>query len=128
MRNLMFATVAAAQQQPDGVRRYGFPRSDLNVHLDGVAVKPALALGSWLAFMPVGDYVMLMGDLVVAHDEVNPVMSKLLAGKLTVTAPYNHMFDDEPRLFFMYFWASDAAETLARGLKAALDATNVARR
>src|SRR3954454_15768520 len=61
--------------QPDGVRRYSFPRSDLHVQLDGVTVKPALALGSWLAFQPMGSSSVVMGDLVLTPEEVNPVMS-----------------------------------------------------
>ena len=88
--------------QPDGVRRYAFPRSDLKVTLDGVAVKPALALGSWLAFMPVGDQAMVMGDLVLTHEEVNPVMSQLLAGGLTVTALHNHLLRSAPATMYMH--------------------------
>src|SRR5437763_6861152 len=72
--------------QPDGVRRYSFPRSDLNVQLDGVAIKPALALGSWLAFQPMGSSSVVMGDLVLTPEEVNPVMSALLNAGIQVTA------------------------------------------
>ena len=94
--------------------------------LDGVAIKPALALGSWLAFQPMGPKAIIIGDLVLTQDEVKPVMSRLLAGGLTVTALHNHMLDDEPCLFFMHFWAKADVQRLARGLKAALDRTNVA--
>ena len=62
-------------EQPGGIHRYGFPRSDLKVTLDQVAIKPALALGGWLAFEPTGEQAMVMGDLVLTADEVNPVMS-----------------------------------------------------
>ena len=55
----------AGATQPDGVRRYGFPRSDLHVQLDGVSIKPALALGFWLAFQPMGKSSLVMGDLVL---------------------------------------------------------------
>jgi len=55
-------------EQADGVRRYGFPRSDLRVVLDGVSIEPSLALGSWAAFQPMGDEVMVMGDLVLTRD------------------------------------------------------------
>ena len=78
-------------EQAGGVHRYGFPRSDLHVTLDGVAIKPALALGSWAAFQPMGDDTMVMGDLVLTHEEVNPVISRLLAGGFTITALHNHL-------------------------------------
>src|SRR4051812_11483509 len=64
-------------EQAAGVHRYSFPRSDLHVTLDGVAIRPALALGSWAAFQPMGDAAAVMGDLVLTQDEVNPVMSRL---------------------------------------------------
>src|SRR3984957_6667932 len=73
------------------VHRYGLPRSDLHVALDGVAIKPALALGGWLAFKPMGEGAMVMGDLVMAEDEINPVMAKLLANGIAVTAVHNHL-------------------------------------
>lgn len=69
----------AGTTQPDGVRRYGFPRSDLHVQLDGVAIRPALALGGWLPFQPMGANAVVMGDLVLTPEEVNPVMSELLS-------------------------------------------------
>src|SRR4051795_5628142 len=62
--------------QPGGVRKFGLPRSDLKVTLDGVAIEPAFALGSWFAFQPAGG-AMVMGDLVLTEEEVNPVMSRL---------------------------------------------------
>src|SRR3546814_19828625 len=65
----------------------GLPRSDLHVVLDGVTLKPALALGSWLAFMHHGEgQVMVMGDIVLTDTEVNPVMAKLIAGGIEITA------------------------------------------
>ena len=60
------------------VHRYGFPRSDLSVTLDGVAIKPSLALGGWVAFKPAHDGAMAMGDLVLLETEINPVMLKLI--------------------------------------------------
>ena len=83
--------------QPDGVRRYGFPRSDLHVTLDGVTIKPALALGGWLAFQPTRDGAMVMGDLVLTPDEVNQVMSELLKGGIHVTAVHNHLLRSAPQ-------------------------------
>jgi Domain of Unknown Function (DUF1259) len=64
------------------VHRYGFPRSDLQVTLDGVTIRPTLALGGWIAFQPMGNMAMAMGDLVLLQSEVNPVMAKLLEGGL----------------------------------------------
>ena len=65
---------------PGGIYRVGLPRTDLKVTLDGVELKPGFALGSWVAFEKMGDQAMVMGDLVLTMDEVNPVMSKLAAG------------------------------------------------
>jgi Domain of Unknown Function (DUF1259) len=65
------------------VSRYGFPRSDLTVTLDGVTIKPSLALGGWIAFKPMHDGPMVMGDLVLLETEINPVMTKLIEGPST---------------------------------------------
>src|SRR4051794_18266342 len=64
--------------QPGDVHRYSLARSDLQVALDGVTLKPALAVGSWVAFHPMGDRVEVMGDLVLRQEEVNPVLTRLL--------------------------------------------------
>jgi len=92
----------AGTTQPDGVRRYGFPRSDLHVVLDGVAIKPALALGGWLAFQPMGTNAVVMGDLVLTPEEVNPVMSELLKGGIQVTAVHNHLLRSSPETIYMH--------------------------
>jgi len=196
------------------VHRYGFPRSDLHVTLDGVTIRPALALGGWTAFKPMhGDPVKLAtairtglaaskipltppsppatqptidldtgqldqiigvkgqanggvyqfgvprrdpisetgtqmtpagplglatgigfqptgggkaaitGDFVLAAEEVNPVIQTLRSNGIEVTALHSHMLDEQPRLFFMHFWANDDALKLARALRAALDKT-----
>jgi Domain of Unknown Function (DUF1259) len=84
------------------VHRYGFPRTDLNVTLDGVTIKPSLALGGWIAFKPAHGGVMAMGDLVLLESEVNPVMAKLLAGGLEVTAVHNHLLRASPATFYMH--------------------------
>jgi Domain of Unknown Function (DUF1259) len=85
-----------------GVHRYGFPRSDLQVTLDGVTIRPALALGGWVAFEPMGNIAMVMGDLVLLQSEVNPVMAKLIDGGLEVTAVHNHLLRSEPLTFYMH--------------------------
>ncbi|MGN7159476.1 DUF1259 domain-containing protein [Sphingomonas solaris] len=109
--------------QPDGVRRYGFPRSDLNVQLDGVAIKPALALGSWAAFHPMGNEVMVMGDLVLTHEEVNPVMSRLLASGFTITALHNHLLRSVPATMYMHIGGHGDPVKLATALREALAAS-----
>src|SRR5712671_3221389 len=73
------------------VHRYGFPRSDLSVTLDGVTIKPALALGGWVAFKPAHGEAMVMGDLVLLEAEINPVMLKLIEGGIEITAVHNHL-------------------------------------
>jgi len=74
---------------PGGIYRVGLPRTDLKVTLDGVELKPGFALGGWLAFVPMGDQAMVMGDLVLTMDEVSPVMKKLAEGGIEVTALHN---------------------------------------
>lgn len=86
----------------DDVHRYGFPRSDLSVTLDGVIMKPALALGGWIAFKPTHDGVMAVGDLVLLESEINPVMSKMIAGGLQITAVHNHLLRASPATFYMH--------------------------
>jgi hypothetical protein len=84
------------------VRRYGFPRTDLTVTLDGVTIKPALALGGWVAFKPMHAEAMIMGDLVLLETEVNPVMLKLIEGGLEITAVHNHLLRASPATFYLH--------------------------
>ena len=84
------------------VHRYGFPRSDLSVTLDGVTIKPALALGGWVAFKPMGHDAMVMGDLVLLESEINPVMLKMIEGGLKITAVHNHLLRANPATFYMH--------------------------
>ena len=84
----------AGQAQPGDVIKFGMPRKDLHVVLDGVELKPALALGSWIAFKQDGAGAMVMGDLVLTEDEVNPVMKKLLDGGLELPIRCGH--DESP--------------------------------
>ena len=83
-------------EMPGGVYRVGLPRTDLEVTLDGVEIKPSLALGSWLAFKPMGDEVTVMGDLVLAEDEISPVLKRLEAGGVEITALHNHLLRASP--------------------------------
>src|SRR5258706_4494133 len=86
----------------DDVHRYGFPRTDLQVTLDGVTIKPALALGGWTAFKPMHGETMVMGDLVLLETEINPVMLKLIEGGLEITAVHNHLLRANPATFYMH--------------------------
>src|SRR4030088_1068078 len=84
------------------VHRYGFPRTDLTVTLDGVTIKPALALGGWVAFKPMHGEAMVMGDLVLLETEVNRVMLKMIEGGLEIPAVHNHLLRASPATFYMH--------------------------
>ena len=84
------------------VHRYGFPRSDLSVTLDGVAIKTGFALGGWVAFKPAHGGVMAMGDLVLLETEINPVMARMIASGLEITAVHNHLLRANPATFYMH--------------------------
>src|SRR5215211_6237158 len=110
-------------EMPGGVYRVGLPRTDLEVTLDGVAIKPALALGSWLAFKPMGNEVMVMGDLVLTQEEINPVLSRLEQGGVEITALHNHLLRSEPATMYMHVHGHGEASKLATTLREALNAT-----
>src|SRR4029077_11360348 len=84
------------------VHRYGFPRTDLAVTLDGVAIKPALALGGWVALKPAHGGAMVMGDLVLLEAEINPVLTTLIQNGLEITAIHNHVLRGNPATFYMH--------------------------
>jgi biotin operon repressor len=109
--------------QPGGIYRVSLPRSDLKVTLDGVALKPGFALGSWLAFEPAGDQAMVMGDLVMTEDEINPAMKKLEDSGIEVTALHNHLLRAEPMTMYMHVMGHGDPVKLARELHAALSLT-----
>jgi hypothetical protein len=110
----------AGTVMPGGVYRIGLPRSDLHVMLDGIELKPTFALGSWAAFTPMGDQAMVMGDLVLTEDEIEPVMKSLLDSGLEVTALHNHLFHAQPATFYMHVGGKGDPLTLARSLHKAL--------
>jgi hypothetical protein len=105
---------------PGGVYRVGLGRSDLKVTLDGVQIKPPLALGSYLAFQKSGSNGMVMGDLVLLHEEVNPVMRKLVEGGIEITALHNHLLRSSPATMYMHFLGHGDPATLAAVLRTAL--------
>jgi hypothetical protein len=102
------------------VHRYGFPRSDLQVTLDGVAIKPGLALGGWVAFKPAHGGVMAMGDIVLLETEINPVMAKLIESGLDITAVHNHLLRANPATFYMHIAGHGDPEKVATAIHDAL--------
>src|ERR1044072_1479901 len=106
----------------DSVLKVNIPRNDVKVTVAGVATPTPFGFGGWVA-MTKGDggHQVLMGDLVLLQDEVNPVMSSLLDNGLEVTALHNHFFWDEPRMFYMHVHGHGSAADLAGELQPAVD-------
>jgi hypothetical protein len=113
----------SGQTQPGGVFRIGMPRTDLTVTVKGVPVKAGFALGSYAAFKPVGDQVMVMGDLVLLDQEVPAVMAGLFRGGLEVTAVHNHLNEISPHVMYMHYEGHGEAIKLATALRQALSAS-----
>lgn len=106
----------------DGVLKLNIPRSDLKVSVAGVPTPTPFGFGGWIAMTPgSGGMQVMMGDLVLTQDEVNPVMSAVLAQGLDVTALHNHFFWESPRMFYMHVHGHGAAADLAKRIKPALD-------
>lgn len=106
--------------QPGGVHKYGLPRSDLKITVDGVAIKPTLALGSWIAFIPTGSGAMFMGDLVLTDTEISPVMKRLTDDGIEITAVHNHLLRTSPAVFYMHVGGHGDPVKLAQTLHAGL--------
>jgi len=102
------------------VHRYGLPRSDLSVTVDGVAIKSALALGGWVAFEPAHGAAMLMGDVVLTQTEIKPVMTKLLEGGVEITALHNHLLRADPPTYYMHVGGHGDPVKMAQTIRAAL--------
>ncbi|MEK4031957.1 DUF1259 domain-containing protein [Methylocystis sp. IM3] len=105
------------------VHRYGLPRSDLHVTLDGVSIKPGLALGGWIAFEPAGQETIMMADLVLTETEVTPVMQSLLASGVEITAVHNHLLRASPATLYMHVGAHGDPVKLAQIIRDALAKT-----
>src|SRR4051794_25962319 len=116
------ASGAKATTTKDGVVRIGWPRTDVKVTVDGMALHPFAGLGSWAAFTKAKHGAMVMGDTVVFQDEVSPAMDAAFANGLEVTALHNHFFYDEPKVYFLHIGGSGEPEKLAAGVKAVWDA------
>jgi hypothetical protein len=106
--------------QPGDVYKVSLPRSDLRVTVSGVQLKPALALGSWVAFKRVGTMAMVMGDLVLTEDEVTPVMTKLQEEGIEQTALHNHVLRESPRVMYMHISAMGDGVKIAKAIHDAL--------
>ena len=108
--------------EQENVYKVSSPRTDLKISVDKWEMPPFMGLTSWAAFMPgMKDDAMVMGDLVLMQDEVNPVMSAALDNGLQVTALHNHFFFDEPKVYFMHIGGEGDTAMLAKGVRAALD-------
>jgi hypothetical protein len=110
----------AGSIQPGDVYKVNLPRSDLKVTVRGLELKPALALGSWVAFKKTGDMTMVMGDLVLTEDEVTPVLTKLQEGGVQQTALHNHVLHESPRVMYMHIHAMGDAVKIAQAIHDAL--------
>jgi len=108
------------QIQPGDVIKFSMPRKDLHVTVKGVDIKPALALGSWAAFKRDGRTAMVMGDLVLTEDEVQPVMKKLQESGIEETALHNHLMWESPRVMYMHIASHGDAAQMAKAIHEAL--------
>jgi hypothetical protein len=109
---------------PGAVLKFGFPRSDLQVVLDGVTLRPTLALGSWVAFQRISDHAMVMGDLVLLSTEVESVMASLQQNGIEQTALHNHLLGESPRVMYMHIRAIGNPARIARAIRTALEFTS----
>jgi hypothetical protein len=121
------STLGAKGRANGGVYQIGIARAE-TIKDDGMDVPVAMGSAESINFQPTGSgRAAITGDFVLTAAEVNPVLRALRANGIEVTALHNHMLDDQPRLFFMHFWANDDAQKLAKGLRAALDKINITR-
>ena len=111
------------QMQPGDVIRFGMPRKDLHVTLDGVDLKPGLALGSWVAFKQEGSGAMVMGDLVLTEDEVEPVMMKLQEAGIHESALHNHLLGESPHMMYMHIASHGNSVAMAKAIHDAVALT-----
>ena len=109
--------------QPGDVYRFNFPRGDMHVTAAGVEIKPALALGGWVAMKAAHGGVVAMGDLVLAEDELAPVISRLQSGGIEQTAIHHHILHESPRVYYVHVHAHGDAIKLAETIRAAVALT-----
>ena len=111
--------------QPGDVYRFNFPRTDMRVTAAGVAIKPAFALGGWVAMKAAPGGVVAMGDLVLAEDEVNPVIAKLQAGGVEQTAIHHHLMRESPRVYYVHVHGHGDPVKLAGTIRSAIAVTKI---
>jgi hypothetical protein len=111
--------------QAGDVYRFNFPRTDLKVMVGPVQLKPALALGGWVAFKRVGNSAIATGDLVLLESEVNPVISALQAGGVEQTAIHHHVMNESPRILYMHIHGRGDPVAIARAVKSAVAVTKI---
>jgi hypothetical protein len=111
--------------QPGDVHRFNFPRGDMHVTSGGVEIKPALALGGWVAMKEATGGVMAMGDLVLAENEVAPVISRLQQGGVEQSAIHHHLIRESPRVYYVHVHAHGDPVKIAQTVRAALALTKV---
>jgi hypothetical protein len=109
--------------QPGDVHRFNFPRSDLHVTAAGVPIKPAFALGGWVAMKPATGGVVAMGDLVLTEDEITPVIKRLQQGGVEQTAIHHHLLRESPRVYYMHVHAQGDPLKIAATLRDAIALT-----
>ncbi|MEJ7809579.1 MAG: DUF1259 domain-containing protein [Gemmatimonadaceae bacterium] len=109
--------------QPGDVHRFSMPRGDMEVTAAGVRVRPALALGSWIAFKASRNGAVAMGDLVLSEDELGPVVSALQQGGIEQTAIHHHILHESPRVLYVHVHAHGDAVKIAETVRAALALT-----
>jgi Domain of Unknown Function (DUF1259) len=118
----VLATLDKKGDFKDGVLKVNIPRGDLSVTINGRAIPTPFGFGGWVSFTKGdGGHDVMMGDLVLTEDEVNPVMSALLDSGVSVTALHNHFFGEQPRIFYMHVHATGTATEIAAKLKPAVD-------
>ncbi|HLQ13378.1 MAG TPA: DUF1259 domain-containing protein [Steroidobacteraceae bacterium] len=105
---------------PGGVHKWGLPRTDLKISVDGIVLNPSFALGSWIGLLPAEGGAMLMGDLVLGEAEVGPVMQRLIEGGIDITALHNHLLRTSPAVFYMHVGGHGDPVKLAETLRAGL--------
>jgi hypothetical protein len=115
----------AGVAQPGGVYRFNFPRTDLEVRVGALQLRPSLALGGWVAFKPAPGGAIAAGDLVLLESEVNPVISALQAGGVEQTAIHHHILHESPRLIYMHIHGHGHPIAIARAVKAAVAVTAI---
>lgn len=110
-------------QMQEGATVFSFPRSDIKVTIDGDSVPTGIGFGGWTAWKAVKNQYMVMGDLVLLEKEINPVISALAEANMNVTGLHNHFIGEEPRVMYMHVGGMGNPESLAKGLRNALDKT-----